>query len=615
MHVKTQEWLVDGPGSVFEGVPRDELQELLGRAKRHRFATGAVILAQGETPRVIYVTEAGAADVLVTDRYGREHLVGRIERGTTFGEMSLLTGDPAAATVRATEDLDALVLKQEDFKWLASRFPAIYRNLAESLCERLDHTNRLAAGRAPDRVFLLQDWGAPPLLGYALACSVAWHTRTRTLLAAVGEQFPEELERLAAATEDRAREPARRNPEPGVDVALSAPEGLFEPEMLATTAEELADRYEYVLLMVKGRVPGTWRRLDLSDGTVAPAGGGEAGEIAVRAWAGSDRRAPRPLGGVLDVPPLQASDESALAEGLLPTRTPAGRALGSLARDLTGLKLGLALGAGSLRGYAHFGVLRVLERLGVTPDYLAGTSIGASVAALYALGVPPTEGVAIFDKAAARAFRPTVPVYALLSGRGVMRFAKTMVGDVRIEDMDIPLAVVAADLLSRREVVLRRGVLWRALVASMAIPGVYPAQRMGPWVLVDGSVVDPVPISVCAETGASVVIGVSLDGPPTEPVDEAEAMADRGRPPRMLSVLMPSIEIMQSRVFDEPTQATSIVLRPELLTFGQGKLRDFAAGRVLVEEGERAAEEALPRMAAVLPWLRPTGATVPARSS
>lgn len=616
MQIKTQEWLVDAPGSVFEGVPQDELEELLARAKRQLFPSGTVILAEGERLRVMYVTEAGSADVFFTDRYGRQQLVGRIEPGTTFGEMSLFTGDPAAATVRATEDLEALVIGHEDFERLASRFPVIYRNLVEILSERLADTNRLAAERAPGRVILLQDWGAPPLLGHALACSVAWHTRTRTLLVVLGEQFPEELERLARATEESVLDPGSRRTEPGVDVALVTPDGPFETERLVATADELAARYDYVLLMVKGRVPGTWRRLNLSDGTVTPTGDGTgSGEITVRAWVGPDRRAPRPLGGLLDVPPLQATDEHALAEGLLPTSTPAGRALGWLARDLTGLKLGLALGAGSVRGYAHLGVLRVLERLGVTPDYLAGTSIGAAVAVLPALGFSATEGVAILDRAAGGAFRPTVPLYALLSGRGVVRFAQSITGDMRMEDLDIPFATVAADLISRRKIVLRSGVLWRALVASMAIPGVYPAQRMGPWILVDGAVIDPVPISVCEEMGADVVIGVSLGGRPTEPVDEAESLAVLGRPPRVFGVLMPSIEIMQSRVFDDATKATSILLRPELPALIHGRLRNFAAGRRFVDEGERAAEEALPRMAAVLPWLRPEGVAVPAARS
>jgi NTE family protein len=615
MHIKTQEWLVDAPGSVFEGVPRDELEEVLGRAKRQRFPSGTVILAEGERLRVMYVTETGSADVLFTDRYGRQQLVGRIEPGTTFGEMSLFTGDPAAATVRATEDLEALVIGHEDFERLASRFPVIYRNLAEILSERLADTNRLAAERAPGRVILLQDWSAPPLLGYALACSIAWHTRTRTLLVVLGEQFPEELERLAGAAGESVLDPGGRRTEPGVDVALVTPDGPFETERLVATADELAARYDYVLLMVKGRVPGTWRRLNLS-GTVKPTDDGPgSGEITVRAWVGPHRRAPRPLAGLLDVPALQASDESALLAGLLPTRSPAGRALGWLARDLTGLKLGLALGAGSVRGYAHLGVLRVLERLGITPDYLAGTSIGAAVGVLPALGVSATEGLAILDRAAGGAFRPTFPLYALLSGRGVIRFAQSVTGDMRMEDLDIPFATVAADLISRRKIVLRSGVLWRALVASMAIPGIYPAQRMGPWVLVDGAVIDPVPISVCEDMGADVVIGVSLGGHPSEPVDAAESLAVLGRPPRVFGVLMPSIEIMQSRVFDDATRVTSIMLRPELPALIHGRLRNFAAGRRFVDEGERAAEEALPRMAAVLPWLRREGVIVPAERS
>ncbi|MDQ3893130.1 MAG: patatin-like phospholipase domain-containing protein, partial [Actinomycetota bacterium] len=419
MRFQAQELLADGPGSVFDGIPSEELERLLGRAEPRRFRAGAVILAEGEMPPAVYVIQSGSAGVFLHDEYGRDQLLGRIEAGTTFGEMSLITGDPAAATIRASDELEALVVPKEDFERLAGRYPTMYRNLAGILAERLERTSRLAAEREPGRITVLQDWGAPALLAYAIACSVAWHTRKRALLVALGDEFSEELQRFARVDGDAMLERHERRADAGVDLALAPMDRRFAPPRLSALARELANRYDDVLLLVRGAAALDARRtLNLGDDSEARGEGAVAG-VTVRAWTGSGRRRPHTAAGVLEVPPLQPADEAALLEGLLPPTTPAGRALGWLARDLAGLKVGVALGAGSLRGYAHFGALRALERAGVVPDVLAGTSIGAAVASISALGHTATDGITIFDRGASAVFRPTVPIYSALTGRGV----------------------------------------------------------------------------------------------------------------------------------------------------------------------------------------------------
>jgi NTE family protein len=611
MRLRTPEWLADAPGSIFAGIPPDELEALMQRLRRRRFAPGEVIVREGDKQAVMYVAQQGSAEAVCADRYGRERIVGHIEAGTTFGEMALLTGEPAAATVRATAELEVLEVAREEFERVAARFPEVYRNLAEILADRLSTTNRLATEQTLGRITILEDNGSPPLLAYALACSVAWHTRTRTLLLVLGQEFPDELERLAATGGEEVLAEGGRLKEPGVDLALVRPEGPFGAERFAGTANELTERYHHVLVLARGdlALPAR-RRVALGDRTT---GAGAAGngvppvDLTVRAWSNVQGKRVGQRGGVLEIPPLRSEDERALGEGLLPPSTPAGRALGWLARDLAGLKVGVALGAGSVRGYAHFGVLHVLERLGVTPDYLAGTSIGAAVAASSALGFSSKEGVAVFNRASG-IFMPAVPVYSMLSSRGVRRFVHSMTADRKIEDLDVPLGVVTADLLSRREVVLRRGALWQAVLASMAIPGIYPAQRIGPWVLVDGGIIDPVPSSVCVGMGADVVISVSLGKHPEAPLSEAEAIPPPMRPPGALGVILRSIEIMQGEVEADPVGASSVKISPEIAPLPRGALRHFSAGARFFDDGAKAAEEAVTRLAAVLPWLRAGGA-------
>jgi hypothetical protein len=139
----------------------------------------------------MYVIERGSADVFVTDRQGVEHRIGRAAEGSTLGEMSLLSGHGASGTVRAAEPIAVRVLTAADFERLSERFPLVYRNLGAILSRRLALTSRLAAGATPARVTRLVDSGSPPLLAYALACSVAWHTRAPTLLLFTGAPPPE----------------------------------------------------------------------------------------------------------------------------------------------------------------------------------------------------------------------------------------------------------------------------------------------------------------------------------------------------------------------------------------------------------------------------------------
>jgi len=304
------------------------------------------------------------------------------------------------------------------------------------------------------------------------------------------------------------------------------------------------------------------------------------------------------------MPELDAAATESIRRGMLPPDTPGGRAVGWIARDLAGLKVGVALGAGSLRGFAHFGVLRLLERAGIPIDYLAGTSTGAAAAGLYALGHSPDEAAEIFSDCAATLFRPKIPVKGLLSNRSVKKFLRGQSGDLRIEDIEIPLAIVAADVNTHREVVFTRGLLWQAVLASISIPGIYPALEIGPYTVVDGGVLDPVPTKIAVEMGAGTVIGVKLVHKSTETDMHAEAREETSRPLNAVTAIIRSIEIMQSRLAPEMTDATTVLVTPNLPDLPTGRLKTFAEGKRYIEDGEAAAEAALPRMAAALPWLR-----------
>src|SRR6266568_90605 len=176
--------------SFFEGLPAEDVARILGRLERRRFPAGSVILGEGDTVEEMYIVNDGLAEVMVADRHGAEHLLSRIGSGGTLGEMALFTGQPASATVRAASDIEVLVLTNDEFQGIADRLPVVYRNLGVILSRRLNRTNSRWLQAYTGRVVLLHDGGAPPLLGYALACSVAWHTRKSALFIALTPDGP-----------------------------------------------------------------------------------------------------------------------------------------------------------------------------------------------------------------------------------------------------------------------------------------------------------------------------------------------------------------------------------------------------------------------------------------
>ncbi len=179
------------------------------------------------------------------------------------------------------------------------------------------------------------------------------------------------------------------------------------------------------------------------------------------------------------------------------------------------MKIGLALGSGSARGWAHVGVIEALAERGIEPQVVAGTSIGALVGAAHVSGnlqrlhewlltLTRMDVISLMD--------PSWLGGGLIEGEKLFDFFRDYMRDGRIEDLDIPFGAVATELENGREVWLREGLLSEAVRASIALPGLFtPAKLDGKW-YIDGGLVNPVPVSLCRAMGADVVIAVNLNG-------------------------------------------------------------------------------------------------------
>lgn len=287
-------------------------------------------------------------------------------------------------------------------------------------------------------------------------------------------------------------------------------------------------------------------------------------------------------------------------------------------------RIGLALGSGSARGWSHIGVLRALERAGIVPDLVCGTSIGALVGAVYAAGRLDW----LHDWVRALTWQGVVGLVDLRMGGGLIEggklvsFFREHFKDEGIERLPRAFACVATELSTGREVWLREGPVIDAVRASIALPGLFtPAQHNGR-LLVDGGLVNPVPVSLCRALGADVVIAVDLNwdlvgrrnrtaaesdtsaGAPTGGVIESILARFRPAPrpyqsgagndmPSLLDVLSTSLNIMQvritqSRLAGEPAD---VMIRPRLSDIAA---MDYHRAAVAITEGERATRRALP---------------------
>ncbi|TET85815.1 MAG: patatin [Desulfobacteraceae bacterium] len=175
---------------------------------------------------------------------------------------------------------------------------------------------------------------------------------------------------------------------------------------------------------------------------------------------------------------------------------------------------GLALGSGSARGWAHIGVIQALAKAGIQIDYVAGTSIGAVVGAVYASGnIESLEDVVLqLDwKQIVYFFDVVFPKSGLIDGNKIADFIRSHVKERNIEDLPLPFCVVSTDLATGAEVVIREGDIIEAVRASISVPGIFTPVQKDDMVLVDGGLVNPIPVSAVREMGADFVIAVNLN--------------------------------------------------------------------------------------------------------
>ncbi len=595
------------PSALFAGLTDAELAAVAEQTRPRAFDAGEQICAAGEASDRLWLITGGLVHILAghSDAAAGE-VMARQRKGDVVGAQGAVTGEPRTATVVAALPTSALELDAERFLALAQRFPAILINLIRIQSERLAIANaRRVEHERGETVALIS--------GPAMAAAAA---RVATLAQRVSPRPVVWLDRRLSfagaltAADDLTDEHAT--------VLLP---GELEPETVALLLDEV-DR----VVALAGSASEAERLGTLARGS---SGGGAqveavlVGEEAVAAstaWpAGAPIRVVRtcPRADGAGLPPTNGAGQTpggghtpTDGAGPAPTEQTPTHSVGMppadeawLARHLTRTKLGLALGAGGAKGYAHVGALQVLEQAGYVVDYVSGSSIGAIVGAYLALGMDAAEIDATLRSAfdadnVAQLFKTSMSGASGLEAMSkLMRESTT---ERSFADTLIPLAVMTVDLTERAPAPLREGPLWESLLAATALAGVFPPHERGGHRLVDGLALVPVPTGAVFEDGADLAVSINLMGAevlPTWPEQpELEPARERQRRGSTLDTLLEVMDLSQLETSARHAELADVVITPR---FGPAHWRDFHLADLFLAAGRRAALAQLPALQAL----------------
>ncbi len=483
------------------GLEEDALGAVMQAVTWHRLAQGEVLFEEGDPSDAIYFVVRGR---LLASRFdpdeGRSVRLGEAERGEVVGENGLLRGAPRSATITALRDSVLAGMSEEAFFDMIERRPRTMIQVALNALDRLEGANR----SAPSTVLAV---------AVADGISADWVTKEirRSLepFGSVVRLLPEEVDRLLDAED--ASEAA------GEEV------GAVRLSRLLHEAEMGTDH----LVLDVGRRAGNWsqRCMGMADRLLVLVGDQSTDaqrEQLKRILDGCPTRVHRTLVVVHGTQVSAPGDTRSLMEffstqDALHMRADSAEDMARVARVATGRGRALVLSGGGGRGFAHLGVQRALEELGFPIDIVGGTSVGGILAAVIADGMSPVETVEWARSHFPSALDYTLPVVSLVKAERIARAAVATFGERQIEDLWRPHFCVSTNLSGARPFVHRTGSVVLAIRATSAIPGVMPPVPHGRDLLVDGGVLNNLPIDVARELApAGMIVAVDV-APPRGP--------------------------------------------------------------------------------------------------
>jgi NTE family protein len=259
-------------------------------------------------------------------------------------------------------------------------------------------------------------------------------------------------------------------------------------------------------------------------------------------------------------------------------------------------KIALVLGAGSSKGFAHIGVLKVLEMNHIPINMIVGTSVGSAVGSLYAYGYDAYQLQRIsfsIQKGDIADYIIPLPTDGFIKGEKLEEFINKTLNHTPMEKLKIPFYAVATDIQSGQEVVFGSGNTGQAVRASCSIPGIFRPVQIGERMFVDGGVVSPIAVDAARRLGADIVIAVDISGE-----------GDRTKPEGTIATISQAFNIMYSKLGQIQLAHADVVIRPKVGYIGSS---DFSKRHEAILEGEKAAMEALPQITQIINRLKAEG--------
>lgn len=562
---------------IFADLTREQRARVLAKATVERVPAGGWLFREGDAGDALYVVRTGRLEVV------RGGVVIRVlGAGAALGELALLTGGPRSASVRARRETEVLKVGRDEFAGLLDD-TAFAVALTRAVGEQLQRTAVAAA---------------PTTRSATVITVVALHAGLPLGLAArVAEALRRTLTGLGLSVELLR----------GVDVDASA-DLDFDAGAYGRILDRAERAHDHVVLVAEGSEDPEWEQFCLRQGDrvvglVDPAGAGKNGPgprrppVTDMVFVNRVARAP------LITPWLGAFAPEAVHHVDPGPRFDALSA--RLARRLAGRAWGVCLSGGGARGLAHIGVFQALDEAGVEVDRLGGTSMGSFVAGLAGLGLSSSEmrEVARDELVERRPFADyTVPRHGLIKARRAEAMLLRVFGHRHVEELDRPFFSISADLLSGEEVVHDRGPVAVAVGISMCLPGLVAPIVSGDRLLVDGGVLNNLPVDVLAATGEGPVIAVDVMRKPAAP----SARSRTARPartsspfglftsneelPSLVDTLVRSTVIGSQRRAERNRAAAAVVIAPDLHDVG---LLEWKRIDAIIERGYTAASAAL----------------------
>ena len=535
---------------LFSGLDAATMSDLRHSAEEVEVEAGSYLFRTGDVADSLYVVRNGRLQALQNDI-----VIRNLGRGAVIGELGLLTGAPRSASIRAVRDSTLVRLTKEQFDKIADTH--VLGALVRELATRLSSVQAPSAPRSESSDVVIAIVGVDALAPVPRVAN-ALLTMLSSYVRAVN---PGKVDRDGLERAERAAE----------KVLLHA---TVDDADWRDVCLRVADR---IVLVAGNPAPPSEPLPARAKGADLVLAGPQASREHRRAW--EELMTPRSV---------QAAHSGHSAEDLRP-----------LAARIAGRSVGLVLGGGGARAFAHLGVLEELDAAGIVVDRFAGTSMGAIIGALAASGLD-AAGVDAYTYEYFIRTNPmtdyTVPIKGLTRGRRIPALLRRAYGEKLVEELPKEFRCVSVDLLGRRPVVHRRGPVADAVGCSLRLPGIFPPYVYNGSLHVDGGVLDNVPVSALARAeGPLVAVAIGFGGD-TKPGSATQ----NGRPPRVPGIAETLIRTMtmgSGRAAEMTIGQADVVIRPDTRGVGLLEFHQIDAAR---EAGRIATREALPQILAVI---------------